>query len=83
MKMMVRKLKLELDMKQSISDAGLALLDFRAEHADAIENFPSLVRHDPFDRMLLAQAHVERLTFLTADETLLGLGLPNVLDARE
>lgn len=36
---------------------------------------------DPFDRILLAQAKVERPTFLTADRRLLTLGYDWVADA--
>ena len=42
-------------------------------HAERINALPTL-RHDPFDRLLLAQALVERCRFLTADRRLLGLG---------
>ena len=44
--------------------------------------FPALVRHDPFDRMILAQAEAERMTLLTADRTLLVLGQTWIVDAR-
>ncbi len=40
-----------------------------------------LPHRDPFDRLLLAQADVERLQFLTADQVLLGLGLRDTVDA--
>lgn len=39
------------------------------------------LRHDPFDRLLLAQALVERCRFLTADRRLLGLGRDWILPA--
>lgn len=75
--------KIEIvDAKKAIK-SGLVELDFNANHAEAIPNFQSLARHDPFDRMILAQAQAEGLTLLTADETLLGLGLNFVVDARE
>lgn len=41
-----------------------------------------LDRHDPFDSLLLAQARVERMPFLTADRKLLELGVADVVDAR-
>lgn len=40
------------------------------------------MRRDPFDRLLMAQAYVERATFVTADRSLLGLGYAWVHDAR-
>lgn len=61
--------------------SGLVMLPLTAGHAIAMREFPSLTRHDPFDRMLLAQACADRLTLLTSDRTLLGLGLDYVTDA--
>lgn len=75
------KLKKMPDVQSAIA-SGLLELNFKTEHAQAIANFPSLARHDPFDRMILAQAFSEGLFLLTADETLLSLGLNYVLDAR-
>ena len=44
--------------------------------------FPTLVRHDTFDRMLLAQAQVEAMPLLTSDATLLAAAPELTLDAR-
>jgi PIN domain nuclease of toxin-antitoxin system len=41
-------------------------LDITTEHALAVENLPPHHK-DPFDRMLIAQAHVESLTLVTRD----------------
>lgn len=41
-------------------------LDITTEHALTIENLPPHHK-DPFDRMLVAQAHVENLTLVTRD----------------
>lgn len=62
--------------------AGLRELPFTSAHAAAMLRFPPLVRLDPFDRMILAQAAAESLTLLTADATLLRLGERWILDAR-
>jgi len=56
-------------------------LSITAEHAEAIQDFPELVRHDPFDRLLVAQASRTGLRLLTADQTLLGLGRDFIIDA--
>lgn len=69
------------DVEKALAD-GFLIMDFKAEHAVAVANFPSLARHDPFDRMILAQAYAEQLVLLTADEALLGLGLDFVVDAQ-
>ena len=48
-----------------------------------VARFPTLVRHDPFDRMIFAQAASRpNTTFFTADKTLIALGLDWVVDAR-
>lgn len=46
--------------------AGFEDLDFKAAHATELEQLPWHHR-DPFDRMLIAQAKVERLTIVTSD----------------
>ena len=52
------------------------------EAAEAVREFATLSRHDPFDRAILGQARVEGLRFVTADARLLALGLGFVDDAR-
>lgn len=69
------------NLEEVAMDAGLTPLAFEARHAHAVSRFPQLARHDPFDRMLLAQADVERLTFLTAEGALLALDQPWIIDA--
>lgn len=46
--------------------AGYALLPIAAAHALALENLPAFHK-DPFDRLIVAQAHAEGMTLLTAD----------------
>ena len=70
------------DLQSALHASVLPELPLTSAHAAALVSFPDLARHDPFDRMLLAQASAERLTLLTADSTLLGLGLSWVVDAR-
>lgn len=41
-------------------------LDITTEHALAVENLPHHHK-DPFDRLLIAQAQVEKLVFVTGD----------------
>lgn len=42
-------------------------LSITTEHALAVENLPP-IHKDPFDRMLIAQAKIEKLTLVTRDE---------------
>ena len=81
-KFITGKFKKMPDVEAAVA-SGLIILDFKTEHAKGISNFPSLIRHDPFDRMILAQAYAEQLILLSADETLLKLGLDYVVNARE
>ena len=54
---------------------GFQSLPVELTHADELRVLPPLHR-DPFDRMLVAQARVERLTLVTADERLSGYDVP-------
>lgn len=49
--------------------AGFALLDVTAEHGAFVEHLP-LHHGDPFDRLMLAQAIVEGMQFVTYDRHL-------------
>jgi PIN domain nuclease of toxin-antitoxin system len=80
-KSMLGKLSVPADFSQRLSAQGLALLSITAEHAEAIRDFPELVRHDPWDRLLVAQAARAGLRLLTADQILLGLGRDFIIDA--
>lgn len=80
-KAMLGRLDLPDRFSTRIAEQGLALLDITAEHAEALREFPELTRHDPFDRLIVAQASVEGLTLITADRVLLGLGRDFVVDA--
>jgi|SRR5690554_5304422 len=46
--------------------SGFGLLSFEAAHAEELRELPWIHR-DPFDRMLVAQARIEKLRLLTAD----------------
>ena len=81
-KEMVGKIEVPAKLEEMFVDAGLQPLSLTPAHAQAIRDFPELVGHDPFDRLLLAQALVERAELLTVDRRLLGLGRDWILDAR-
>ena len=49
-------------------DAGFTFLGIKSEHVVYVEQLPKIHR-DPFDRLLVAQALLEPLTFLTCDAT--------------
>lgn len=81
-KSMIGKLGTPEDFGGVLRARGLEPLPFTEEHARTMERFRELVGHDPFDRMLLAQAYAERIDFLTADRTLLALDRDWIVDAR-
>lgn len=80
-KAMLGRLTLPARLTERLEGEGFVLLDVTSRHAEELRSFPELVRHDPFDRLVVAQAHAERQTLLTADRLLLGLRKDFVVDA--
>lgn len=56
-------------LRSQLLDHGYIELAISGEHALAVLELPR-IHQDPFDRMLVAQAMVERLTLLTTDTRL-------------
>lgn len=54
-------------LRRGLLDNGWRELPITSEHAIATHDLPALHK-DPFDRMLLAQAHVEGVTLVTSDD---------------
>ena len=79
----VRKIKYDAKFAEHLQIAGLTELPFTSAHANAISRFPSLARHDPSDRMLLAQAASENISLMTSDQKLLDLKLNWIIDAHD
>jgi PIN domain nuclease of toxin-antitoxin system len=74
------KLDYPAGLSSVLAGAGFEMLSITAEHAELAPTLP-LHHRDPFDRMLISQALVQRLTLVTADEALERYDL-TVLDAR-
>lgn len=70
-KQMKGKLHLPPDLLERLEAAGYEGLPFDERHANGLRNLKELSGHDPFDRMLLAQARVEGLVLVTSDRHLL------------
>jgi PIN domain nuclease of toxin-antitoxin system len=66
-KVAVGKLQVPADLEDHVSGSGLRLLGLTAAHGMGVATLP-LHHRDPFDRLLIAQASHEGLTFVTADE---------------
>jgi PIN domain nuclease of toxin-antitoxin system len=54
------------DLPERVEHVGFYLLPVTADHAWQVRQLP-LHHRDPFDRMLIAQAQVERLPIFTSD----------------
>jgi PIN domain nuclease of toxin-antitoxin system len=54
-------------LRRNLLDNGYTELPITSEHTVSMESLPS-VHKDPFDRILIAQATVEGITLLTADD---------------
>lgn len=67
------KLRLPPEFEDKLAAESFESLPLAAAHARQIALLPWRHR-DPFDRMLVAQAQVENLTLLTADERLAPYG---------
>lgn len=80
-KSVLGKLSIAPQISDVVVAAGLTLLPVTGHDAGAIRDFPRIAGHDPFDRLLVTQAHRRGLTLLTADRVLLGLGEALIADA--
>ncbi len=63
------RLEIQDDYLDVLVECGIDLLGIEPAHARAVRHLPAHHR-DPFDRMLVAQAQVERLTLVTRDKRL-------------
>ncbi len=62
----IGKIKLYQSLCSEITDSGFTWLHITPEHIDGILDLPHYHR-DPFDRLLIAQAEVSKMTLLTFD----------------
>jgi len=81
MKSMISGSKIPSNLAEQFHDANLRVSDFDSKAADEILRFGSLTKHDPFDRLILAQASASGAKLVTADKALLALNLDFILDA--
>ncbi len=63
---------------EQLEAQGFILLPILPRHIEAVRGL-TCTHADPFDRLLIAQAHDERLTLLTRDTAILELGLDGVV----
>jgi PIN domain nuclease of toxin-antitoxin system len=73
------KLPLPLgSLTEQLEAQGFLLLPILPRHIEEVRR-QTCAHADPFDRLLIAQAHDEKLTLLTRDAAILGLGLDGVV----
>jgi len=82
-KAMLGKVAVPADFDDLLVAQGVTSLPVSSDHAAGVEHFPELLRHDPFDRLLMSQARLERADLVTADRVLLAGKYDFVLDATE
>jgi PIN domain nuclease of toxin-antitoxin system len=70
-KVALGRLRIPDTISAGIADSGFEELPITVGHAEAAAALPPL-HADPFDRMLVAQARLERLTLVTHDRRLRG-----------
>lgn len=56
------------DLRRNLLENEFDELQVGAEHVLAVASLP--MHKDPFDRLLVAQSHIEKVTLLTVDRTL-------------
>ena len=64
----------ETFIPEQLAENGIELLDISVEHAAQIVSMPFHHR-DPFDRLIAAQANVEKMTLLSVDEVFDSYGI--------
>ena len=69
------KLETPDDLQAQLDRHAFAELPLTVRHAMGLRDLP-LHHRDPFDRMLIAQARVEGLTFVTADRAMSAYDVP-------
>ena len=80
-KQMRGKLNLGRSVSEFLSELDAIALPLRAEDALEVLSFPSLSRHDPFDRLLLATTRAHGAKLITSDRKILDLGFDWILDS--
>lgn len=71
------KIKLSTTIDRMFEISGFKVLDVNLSHVLELDKLSLYKNHkDPFDRILISQARVENLTFITSDEKIWKYDLP-------
>jgi PIN domain nuclease of toxin-antitoxin system len=71
------KLNFAFPIGAALRDYGFYPLPISVEHAEWAGALP-IIHRDPFDRLLVAQAHIEGLTMVTVDPLILQYQVPHL-----
>jgi hypothetical protein len=82
-KSLKRKFDIETVMARLAVDSGLQVLPFTQADALIVGSQTSLLKHDPFDRLILATAASNRARLITPDRVMLSLGFSWIQDSFE
>jgi len=69
------KLKIPKNFKEVLAKESFLNLAITSEHAHAIQQLPAIHR-DPFDRILIAQAKIEKMTLISRDQKIMKYQIP-------
>ena len=76
-KVQAGKLYIDTDLNNTLATLDLTPLPINFKHGQLAGSLP-MIHKDPFDRMLVAQAFTEGLTFITADKIIPEYGVPTI-----
>jgi PIN domain nuclease of toxin-antitoxin system len=82
-KRMLGKLKVSESFVSGLTEYGFHELSMSSSDASGIGEFKNLVKHDPFDRVILSTAVNRGIKLVTSDSVLLSTGIKNLIDARK
>lgn len=72
------KMKVKESFSHGIKDSQFLPLPIEFTHIDDLSNMP-LLHRDPFDRIIVAQARVERLTLISRDPRVLAYDVASIV----
>lgn len=70
-----RRLRVAEPLRVTVAADAFTELPFTLRHAEELQRLP-FYHHDPFDRILIAQARVEGATIVTHDRAFDAYGVP-------
>ena len=82
-KSLKRKFDIEPVMAKLALESGVQVLGFSQADAVHVSHQTSLIKHDPFDRLILATASSNQARLITSDRVMLSLGMSWIQDSFE